>query len=173
LSKGRFSFFEKNPLSLHLPQMSQLIIYTDGSSRGNPGPGGYGIVMQWGNTVKEISQGYRLTTNNRMELMAVIVALESLTRTGLDIVIYTDSSYVVNSIEKKWVFGWVKKNFEGKKNADLWMRFLPLYKKHNIKMVWVKGHATNAGNNRCDVLATMAADSGNWLEDIGYEREVA
>ncbi|PQJ12200.1 ribonuclease HI [Flavipsychrobacter stenotrophus] len=153
--------------------MSQLIIYTDGSSRGNPGPGGYGIVMQWGSTVKELSQGYRLTTNNRMELLAVIVALESLTRPGIDVTIYTDSAYVVNSIEKKWVFGWAKKGFVGKKNADLWARFLLIYKKHNVKMVWVKGHATNAGNNRCDALATEAADSRKWLEDVGYEKETA
>ncbi len=149
--------------------MAELIIYTDGSSRGNPGPGGYGAVLQWGDQMKEISQGYRRTTNNRMELMAVIAALESLKRTGLDITIYTDSAYVVNSVEKKWVFGWVKKGFEGKKNPDLWRRFLLSYKHHNIKFVWVKGHANNKYNNRCDELATMAADSRNWLEDEGYE----
>ncbi len=149
--------------------MSQLIIYTDGSSRGNPGPGGYGAVLMWGNTVKEISQGYRHTTNNRMELMAVIAALEMLTRPGLDIVIYTDSAYVVNSVEKKWVFGWVKKGFAGKKNADLWTRFLKVYKNHTIKFVWVKGHANNKYNNRCDVLATQAADSKNWIEDVGFD----
>lgn len=97
----------------------QLIIYTDGAARGNPGPGGYGIVMQWGQTIKEFSQGYRLTTNNRMELMAVVVALQSLTREGLNVVIYSDSSYVVNSVEKGWVFGWVKKGFKDKKNVDL------------------------------------------------------
>jgi len=152
--------------------MGHLIIYTDGSARGNPGPGGYGVVMQWGSTRKELSQGYRLTTNNRMELMAVIAALESLTREGLDITIYSDSAYVVNAVEKKWVFGWVKKGYAGKKNPDLWDRFLKAYRKHNVKFVWVKGHADNPGNNRCDVLATMAADSGNWLEDIGYERNL-
>jgi len=153
--------------------MAQLIVYTDGSARGNPGPGGYGVVMQWGNTVKELSQGYRLTTNNRMELLAVIVALESLTRPGVDVVIYSDSAYVVNSVEKKWVFGWAKKGYAGKKNADLWERFLKAYKKHQVKFVWVKGHADNPGNNRCDVLATMAADSRDWLEDVGYERAQA
>ena len=153
--------------------MAQLIVYTDGSARGNPGPGGYGVVMQWGNTVKELSQGYRLTTNNRMELLAVIVALESLTRPGVDVVIYSDSAYVVNSVEKKWVFGWAKKGYAGKKNADLWDRFLKAYKKHQVKFVWVKGHADNPGNNRCDVLATMAADSRDWLEDVGYERAQA
>lgn len=151
--------------------MSQLIIYTDGASRGNPGPGGYGAVLRWGNTVKEISQGYRYTTNNRMELMAVIASLEMLTRTGLDITVYTDSSYVVNSVEKKWVFGWEKKSFAGKKNADLWGRFLRAYRQHKVKMVWVKGHADNVNNNRCDQLATQAADSGKWLEDTGFLRE--
>ena len=103
-----------------------------------------------------------------MELLAVIVALESLTRHGLDITVYTDSAYVVNSVEKKWVFDWAKKGYAGKKNADLWARFLRSYKLHNVKMVWVKGHANNAGNNRCDELATMAADSGQWLEDEGF-----
>ena len=118
--------------------------------------------------MKEISQGYRHTTNNRMELMAVIAALQMLTRTNLDIIIYTDSAYIVNSVEKKWLFGWVKKGFAGKKNEDLWRMFLQEYKKHQIKFVWVKGHASNKWNNRCDVLATTAADSGNLLEDTGY-----
>lgn len=148
----------------------QLIIYTDGAARGNPGPGGYGIVLKWGNTVKELAQGYRKTTNNRMELLAVIVALKQLKKEGVNIIIYTDSSYVVNSVEKGWVFGWVKKGFKGKKNADLWRMFLEEYKKHNIKFQWVKGHANNAGNNRCDELATAAADSGDWLIDEGYEQ---
>lgn len=148
--------------------MSQLIIYTDGAARGNPGNGGYGAVLHWGNTIKEISQGYRHTTNNRMELMAVIAALKLLTRPNLDITIYSDSAYVVNSVEKKWVFGWVKKGFAGKKNADLWRLYLTEHKKHQIKFVWVKGHASNKWNNRCDELATAAADSGDLLEDTGY-----
>lgn len=148
----------------------QLIIYTDGAARGNPGPGGYGIVLKWGSTIKELSQGYRKTTNNRMELLAVIVALKQLKKEGVNIIIYTDSSYVVNSVEKGWVFGWVKKGFKGKKNADLWKMFLPEYRRHNIKFQWVKGHANNAGNNRCDELATAAADSGDWLVDEGYEQ---
>lgn len=148
----------------------QLIIYTDGAARGNPGPGGYGIILKWGNTVKEASQGFRMTTNNRMELMAVIVALQMLTKEGVNITIYTDSSYVVNSVEKGWVFGWLKTGFKGKKNVDLWKRFLQEYKKHNIKFQWVKGHANNPGNNRCDELATAAADSGDWLVDEGYEQ---
>ncbi len=147
----------------------QLIIYTDGAARGNPGPGGYGILLKWGAKVKEISQGFRKTTNNRMELMAVNVALQNLKKEGLNIIIYTDSSYVVNSVEKGWVFGWAKKGFKDKKNVDLWKQFLQLYNKHNIKFSWVKGHANNAGNNRCDELATAAADSGDWLIDEGYE----
>ena len=150
----------------------QLIIYTDGAARGNPGPGGYGAILKWGNTVKEISQGFRRTTNNRMELLAVIMALKQLKKEGVDIIIYTDSSYVVDSVEKRWVFGWVKTNFKDKKNADLWKQFLIEYKKHKIKFQWVRGHATNAGNIRCDELATAAADSGNWLIDDGYENAV-
>lgn len=152
--------------------MTGLTIYTDGSARGNPGPGGYGAVLQWGTTAKEISQGYRRTTNNRMELMAVIAALSQLTRDNLSITIYTDSAYVVNAIEKGWLKGWERTNFKGKKNADLWKQFLPLYRKHQVKFIWVKGHADNKWNNRCDVLATMAADSGNWLVDDGYENNI-
>ncbi len=147
----------------------QLIIYTDGAARGNPGPGGYGVVLQWGSVIKEVSQGYRHTTNNRMELMAVIAGLEMLTRDGLDVIIYSDSAYVVNAVEKGWLAGWVKKGFKDKKNPDLWQRYLTVAKKHRIKFVWVKGHADNKWNNRCDELATMAADSGKWLVDHGYE----
>ena len=149
----------------------QLIIYTDGAARGNPGPGGYGVVLNWGGTIKELAQGFRLTTNTRMELMAVVVGLSILTREGVDVVIYSDSSYVVNSVEKGWVFDWVKKGFKGKKNEDLWRQFLVYYKKHRVKFVWVKGHADNPWNNRCDELATAAADSRNWLVDEGYECE--
>jgi ribonuclease HI len=152
--------------------MSQLTIYTDGAARGNPGPGGYGAILQWGKTMKEISQGYRRTTNNRMELMAVIAALNQLTREGVEVTIYSDSAYVVDSVEKKWVFGWAKKGYAGKKNADLWATFLTYYKKHTIKFVWVKGHANNPYNNRCDMLATQAADSKDWLIDEGYENLV-
>ena len=150
-----------------------LEIYTDGSSRGNPGRGGYGIVMKWKDTRKEISGGFRHTTNNRMELLAVIVALESLTRTGLTIRITTDSKYVVDAVEKKWVFGWVKKQFKGKKNKDLWLRFLGLYAKHNISFHWVKGHHTHAENNRCDELATAAADGGGLFVDQWFEENQA
>ena len=146
-----------------------LIIYTDGSSRGNPGPGGYGIVLQWGDKQKEISQGFRLTTNNRMELMGVIVALESLNRSDIPVTIYTDSKYIVDSVEKRWLDGWIKTDFKGgKKNKDLWIRYYQLSRKFKIKFVWVKGHANNALNNRCDILATTAADGGNLIEDVGY-----
>ena len=146
-----------------------LIIYTDGSSRGNPGPGGYGIVLQWGDKRKEISQGFRLTTNNRMELMGVIVALESLTRNDISVTIYTDSKYIVDSVEKRWLDGWIKTDFKGgKKNKDLWNRYYQLSRKFKIKFVWVKGHAENELNNRCDELATAAADSRNLIEDSGY-----
>lgn len=146
-----------------------LVIYTDGASRGNPGPGGYGVVMVWGNTQKELSAGYRLTTNNRMELMAVVVALKSLTRKNIPLTIFTDSQYIVNSIEKKWLDGWIKTNFKGgKKNKDLWMQYYQLSKDFNIRLKWVKGHANNTMNNRCDELATQAADGKNLLADEGY-----
>lgn len=149
--------------------MSQLVIYTDGAARGNPGPGGYGAVLHWGNTIKEISGGFKHTTNNRMELMAAIEALKLLKRDGLDITIYSDSAYVVNSVEKRWVFNWARTGYKGKKNADLWAQYLQLHKKHKIKFVWVKGHADNQWNNRCDILATSAADGRDLKEDTGFE----
>jgi ribonuclease HI len=144
-------------------------VYTDGSARGNPGPGGYGVVMISGTHRKEISKGYRLTTNNRMELMSVIVALEALKKENQEVTIYSDSKYVVDSIEKKWVFGWEKKNFAGKKNSDLWRRFLLAFRKHKVRFVWVKGHAENKENNHCDQLAVAASfDCG--LVDSWYEQ---
>ncbi|GAA4454382.1 ribonuclease HI [Rurimicrobium arvi] len=149
----------------------KLIIYTDGASRGNPGPGGYGAVLIWGQKRKELSQGYRRTTNNRMELMAVIASLKALTKTGLNIVVHSDSSYVVNAVEKRWLQSWLRIDFKGKKNADLWKEYHRLSVAHNIKLVWVKGHADNVMNNRCDALATAAADNGPWLVDQGFEYE--
>ncbi|QZT39119.1 ribonuclease HI [Halosquirtibacter xylanolyticus] len=149
-----------------------VIIYTDGASRGNPGPGGYGTILMYKNHRKEISEGFRKTTNNRMELLAVIVGLEVLKRDGLNVVVYSDSKYVVDSVEKKWVFGWLKKRFKDKKNADLWMRFLPLYSKHNVRMVWIKGHSNNIENENCDRLAVDAALGNNLLIDQGYESSV-
>lgn len=146
-------------------------IYTDGASRGNPGPGGYGVVMIAGNHRKEISEGFRLTTNNRMELLSVIVALESLKKEGSAVTVFSDSKYVVDAVEQKWVFGWEKKYFKDKKNEDLWKRFLRIYRKHNVKFVWVKGHASNKENNRCDELAVEAALGNDLRPDHGYEEE--
>jgi ribonuclease HI len=153
--------------------MSQLTIYTDGSSRGNPGPGGYGAILQWNGSKKEISKGYRRTTNNRMELMAVIAALESLKKTDLDITVYSDSQYVVKAVQEGWLTKWIGTNFKGgKKNKDLWLRYADLAADHRIKFIWVRGHADNAFNNRCDELATTAADGKNLDIDVGFEGEV-
>ncbi len=149
--------------------MALVEIYTDGSARNNPGRGGYGVILKYGEKEKELSQGYKMTTNNRMELLAVIVGLESLTRPGLEVIVYSDSKYVVDSVEKKWVFGWVKKGFRDKKNPDLWRRFLEVYPKHKVKFKWVKGHNDHPYNERCDVLATQAADSNHLLHDHGFE----
>ena len=150
----------------------QLIIYTDGAARGNPGPGGYGVVLLWGDKKKELSGGYRLTTNNRMELTAVIKALLSLKKQDIPITIYTDSQYVVNTVEKKWLDNWIRTDFKGgKKNKDLWMEYHALSKKFNIRFHWVRGHADNAMNNRCDELATAAADEKHLLVDEWYENE--
>lgn len=149
----------------------KITIYTDGAARGNPGPGGYGIVMISGQHRKELSQGYSHTTNNRMELLAVIVALETLKIPGSDVTIYTDSKYVADAVTKGWVFQWVTKRFKGKKNPDLWLRFLEIYKKHQVKFVWVKGHANNPLNERCDELAVAASMQPSLLEDKGYQPE--
>ena len=145
-----------------------ITIYTDGSAIGNPGPGGYGVVLMAGQHRKELSQGYRLTTNNRMELMAVIVGLEALKNPKSTVTVFTDSQYVVNAVEMKWVFGWEKKKFAGKKNGDLWKRFLTVYRCHFVTFEWVKGHAGNRENERCDYLATIAAQSPQLLEDTEY-----
>ena len=151
-------------------QQNKIEIYTDGASRGNPGPGGYGVILIWGKVRKELSQGYRRTTNNRMELLAVIAALEALKKTDLDLVIHSDSNYVVKAVMEGWLNKWIRTDFKGGiKNKDLWMRYYSLSKNHKIRFVWVKGHAENALNNRCDQLATEAADGGNLLIDEGYE----
>ena len=149
---------------------NQLIIYTDGAARGNPGPGGYGAILMWGDKKKELSAGYRHTTNNRMELLAVIVAIESLTKKNVPLTVYTDSKYIVDSVEKRWLDNWVRTDFKGgKKNKDLWLRYHQLAKSYTIKFKWVKGHADNTFNNRCDELATEAADGKGLLVDEGYE----
>ena len=147
-------------------------LYTDGSAKGNPGKGGYGIVLKAGNHYKEISQGYRHTTNNRMELLAVIVGLEHLKSNKSDVVVFSDSKYVVDSVEKKWIFQWQKKGFKGKKNADLWKRFLLIYQKHNVSFQWVKGHAGHPENEKCDLLAVEASDFKELLIDQGYEQSI-
>lgn len=149
-----------------------IIMYTDGASRGNPGPGGYGTILMSGSHRKELSQGYRLTTNNRMELMAVIAGLEALKKEELSITIYSDSQYVVKAVEQGWLKKWIATNFKGgKKNSDLWLHFNELAKKHKLKFVWVRGHADNAHNNRCDELATAAADSNDLIDDVGYIKD--
>ena len=150
-----------------------IIIYTDGSAKGNPGCGGYGIVMISGKHRKEVKQGFRLTTNNRMELMAVIEALENIKNNNSTVLIYSDSKYVVDSVEKKWVFKWEKINFNKKKNADLWVRFLIVYRKIKPVFCWVKGHANNKENERCDFLAVSAAESNNYLIDEWYEKNIS
>ncbi len=147
-----------------------ITIYTDGASQGNPGPGGYGAVMKFKQHRKELAQGFRLTTNNRMELLAVIVALEAIKEPGYEVTVYSDSKYVVDAVEKKWLWGWAKKNFAKTKNPDLWRRFLAIYPKHRVKFQWVKGHAGNTENERCDQLAVQAALGKNLLVDEGYER---
>ena len=144
-------------------------IYTDGSAKGNPGKGGFGVVLISGKHYKEISQGFRHTTNNRMELLAVIVGLEHLKNINSEVQVYSDSKYVVDSIEKKWVFQWEKKQFKGKKNADLWKRFLIIYKKHKVSFNWVKGHAGHPQNEKCDYLAVEASEQSQLLVDEGYE----
>tara|TARA_Y200000002_G_scaffold234885_1_gene194034 strand:- start:2633 stop:3112 length:480 start_codon:yes stop_codon:yes gene_type:complete len=148
-------------------------IYTDGSAKGNPGPGGYGIVLlsDEGHR-KEVAKGFRKTTNNRMELLSVIIALEMLKSRPMDVVVYSDSKYVVDAVEKKWVFNWEKKYFDKKKNVDLWKRFLIVYRQHNVKFFWVKGHDNNVENERCDKLAVAAAEAKQHHDiDRGYESQ--
>lgn len=148
----------------------QVNIFTDGAARGNPGPGGYGVVLIAGKHYKELAEGFRKTTNNRMELLAVIKALEAMKVEGIQITIHTDSKYVCDAVTKGWVFNWQRINFKDKKNADLWTQFLRLYPKNKITFKWVKGHAGHKENERCDVLATTAADNkATLLIDEGFE----
>ena len=149
-----------------------ITIYTDGSAKGNPGNGGCGIVMISGEYRKEFQKGFRLTTNNRMELLAVIIALESVKKERSVITVYSDSKYVVDAVEKKWVFTWEKINFSNKKNPDLWIRFLKIYRKQKASFLWVKGHANNKENKRCDFLAVQAAESNDLLIDTWYENNI-
>ena len=150
----------------------RIILYTDGAARGNPGPGGYGVVLKSGQHRKEIAEGFRNTTNNRMELLAVIVGLEVLKIPNSQVMVFTDSKYVADAVEKKWVFGWEKKGFKAKKNPDLWMRFLKIYRQHQVKFTWVKGHANIPENERCDRLAVEASHEANLQPDVAYENGV-
>ncbi len=147
---------------------ADIVIYTDGSARGNPGPGGLGVVMKFGQHRKEISEGFTLTTNNRMELLAVIRGLEALKRDDLKVTIYTDSRYVSDSVNKGWVFSWEAKRFKKKKNVDLWIKFLEVYRKYSVKFIWVKGHANIPENERCDQLAVEASHAADLKIDSGY-----
>lgn len=151
----------------------QVHIYTDGAAKGNPGNGGYGVVMELVGTnyKKEFYEGFRLTTNNRMELLAVIVGLEKLTKPNMKVLIVSDSKYVVDAVEKKWVFGWEKTGFKGKKNPDLWIRFLKIYRKHQVDFKWIKGHNNHPQNERCDELAVYASGLENLSVDTFYEKE--
>ena len=149
----------------------KIIIYTDGAASGNPGPGGYGVVMKYGSHRKELSAGFRQTTNNRMELLAVIVALEQLKFENSPATVYSDSKYVCEAVNQKWLFDWERKGFKKKKNPDLWKRFLSLYRKHNIKLVWIKGHSNIPENERCDKLAVEASQQPDLPVDKGYEQE--
>lgn len=151
----------------------QVHIYTDGAAKGNPGNGGYGVVMELAGTTykKEFYEGFRYTTNNRMELLAVIVGLEKITKPNMKVLVISDSKYVVDAVEKKWVFGWEKKGFKDKKNPDLWMRFLKIYRQHQVDFKWIKGHNNHPQNERCDELAVMASGLPNLSVDVFYEKE--
>ena len=153
----------------------QVYIYTDGAAKGNPGNGGYGVVMELVGTPykKEFYEGFRLTTNNRMELLAVIVGLEKLKHPNMTVLVVSDSKYVIDSVVKGWVFGWEKKHFTGKKNPDLWMRFLKIYRKHQVDFKWIKGHNNHPQNERCDALAVMAAMQEKLSVDAYYEKQEA
>ena len=146
-------------------------LYTDGAASGNPGPGGFGSILLYGKLRKEISGGYELTTNNRMELLAVIKGLESIKWQNAEVIVFTDSKYVADSVNKKWVFEWEQKQFKKRKNSDLWITFLKIYRKHNISFQWIKGHNSDPENERCDELAVQAYKKQPLLKDSGYENE--
>jgi ribonuclease HI len=149
--------------------MTSITIYTDGAAKGNPGPGGYGAILQSGPHYKEISQGFRLTTNNRMELLSVIVCLEMLKQDGCEVMVYSDSKYVVDAVEKNWIGGWVKRGWKNVKNPDLWKRYLEVAQRHNVRFKWIKGHNGHQMNERCDFLAVEASNGRNLLVDTWYE----
>lgn len=145
-----------------------ITLYTDGSSQGNPGPGACAVVLQYGSHRKELVEAYERTTNNRMELMALIIGLEALRKECQEVTVYTDSRYIADAINAGWLKNWLKKDFKGKKNKDLWLRFWKLYKKHQVKVRWIRGHTGHPENERCDFLAVQAAQKGPWLRDVGY-----
>ncbi len=149
--------------------MTEVDIYTDGACSGNPGPGGYGVVLIYGKHRKELSGGYKKTTNNRMELIAAILGLETLKR-PCEVKLYSDSSYLVDAVEKGWALRWKATGWKGKKNRDLWEKVLTLLNTHKVQFIWVKGHASNKENNRCDELAVAASKGENLPADEGYER---
>ena len=146
-------------------------IYTDGASKGNPGPGGYGTILEYKGKKKELSEGFRMTTNNRMELLAVIIGLEEIKKDGWQVLVVSDSKYVVDAVEKGWVISWEKKNFKNKKNEDLWRRFLKVFYRHQVKFKWIKGHAGHPQNERCDRLAVAAAEGSHLLVDQVFEAD--
>ena len=150
--------------------MDQINIYTDGAAKGNPGPGGYGVILEYNGIQKEMSEGFRLTTNNRMELLAVIVGLENIKQKGYKIKVFSDSKYVVEAINQKWVFKWEKINYKKKKNSDLWKRFLKIYREHNVTLHWVKGHSGHVFNEKCDQLAVSATTKTKLAIDVNYEQ---
>jgi ribonuclease HI len=150
---------------------AKITVYTDGAASGNPGPGGYGVILKSGNHYKELSQGFRHTTNNRMELLAVIIALEEIKIENCEVNIFTDSRYVCDAIEKGWLFSWQRTGFKKKKNVDLWKRFLLVYPSHKLKFHWIKGHSNIQENERCDELAVIASKSKNLAIDAEYESD--
>jgi ribonuclease HI len=147
---------------------SEITIYTDGASSGNPGPGGYGVILKSGRHRLEKSEGFKLTTNNRMELLAVITGLEALKKPNSNVVVYTDSKYVADAVEKGWIFKWESKAFKKKKNPDLWIRFLKIYRKHKVRFIWIKGHNNDPENELCDRMAVEASKRNDLSEDTGY-----
>jgi len=148
-----------------------ILMYTDGAAKGNPGPGGFGTILKYGEKEREISQGFRRTTNNRMELLAVIAGLEAIKKPGWKVKVVSDSKYVVDAVTKGWLNGWVKKDFKGKKNRDLWERYLKAANPHEVSFQWVKGHAGHPENERCDRLAVEAAESSTLKVDRVFEEE--
>jgi len=174
IHKLEHKHFSEQIEKLLIPTEKRVNLYTDGAASANPGPGGYGLILEWEGTPykKTYAQGFIHTTNNRMELKAVIKGLQLLKQSPLDVVVYTDSKYVSEAVEKKWVFGWEKKNFKNKKNADLWKEFLEQYRKHRVRMEWIKGHNQHPQNESCDKMAVEASKkTESQIEDVGYQQK--